>query len=86
MNESGSRGERMAALFLLGLAAFTPPLLDVFDAGADVTVLGIPLLYLYLFAAWAALIVLMAMAAERRAREDSEEPPTDESGTPNYSI
>ncbi len=86
MNETGSRGERMVALFLLGLAMFTPPLLDVFDAGAEVTVWGIPLLYLYLFAAWAVLIGFMAMAAERRAREDSEEPPTGQSRTPNYSI
>ncbi len=57
-----STSERMAALFLLGLLLFNPPLLNVFDAGAEITVFGIPLLYLYLFSAWAVLIFLTALA------------------------
>ncbi len=59
--------EKIGALFLLGLALFFPPLLNVFDAGADITVFGIPLLYFYLFFAWAVLIGLMAFVIERRA-------------------
>lgn len=56
----GGAGGRFVALFLLGLALFTPPLLAVFSS--DVLVLGIPLLYLYLFGAWAALIALVRLA------------------------
>ena len=59
--------EKIGALFLLGLALFFPPLLNVFDVGADITVFGIPLLYFYLFFAWAVLIGLMAFVIERPA-------------------
>jgi hypothetical protein len=41
--------EKLAALFLFGVLMFSPPLIAVFDAGAGVTVSGIPLLYIYLF-------------------------------------
>lgn len=61
------RGQRLAALFLLGCLLFNYPLLQLF--ARDGTVLGIPLLYCYVFGAWAALIGLMALAAERRERE-----------------
>lgn len=55
--------DRMAALFLAAVVAFNPPLLRVFGAGD--TVLGLPLLYLYVFAVWAAAIALAALALER---------------------
>jgi hypothetical protein len=48
------RNERLVALFLLGLLLFNYPLLAMFNA--PTLVLGAPKLYLYLFAAWAALI------------------------------
>lgn len=57
---------RMVALFLLGLVLFNPPLMDVFDTGATSTVMGVPLLFFYVFAAWAALIGLMVVVVERR--------------------
>jgi hypothetical protein len=53
-------------LFFLGLAAFSPPLLQVFGRGADIG--GLPLLVIYVFAAWAGLILLMALHVERRDR------------------
>jgi hypothetical protein len=63
-------GERSLALFFLGLAALTPPILAVFDV-AD-SWFGIPVLYLYVFVAWGALILLMgitaALADERPSR------------------
>lgn len=65
----GLRGERLVALFLLGWMAFNPPILGLF--GVPTTVLGLPLLYLYLFAAWAAVILLAGLAVSRR----EEEPP-----------
>ncbi len=65
----GLRGERLAALFLLGWIAFNPPILTLFAVPA--TVLGLPVLYLYLFAAWAGVIALAATVVSRR----EEEPP-----------
>ena len=58
------RGQRLAALFLLGVLLFNYPLLQLF--ARDGTVLGVPLLYCYVFCAWAALIGLMALVVERR--------------------
>ena len=49
------RNERLVALFLLGLLLFNYPLLAMFNS--PTLVAGLPKLYLYLFAAWAALIV-----------------------------
>ena len=55
------RRERSLGLFLLGLLLFSPALLSIF--GLERFLAGLPLLYLYLFAAWAALIALMALNA-----------------------
>ena len=63
MNRSRLTAQRLAALFLLGCALFNYPLLALFNRAADV--FGIPLLYAYVFGAWLALIVLMAVAIER---------------------
>jgi hypothetical protein len=59
-----SRSQRLVAVFLLGSLLFDYPLLYLFSK--YVTVLDIPILYLYLFTAWAALIGLMALFAERQ--------------------
>ena len=64
MEEFDVRGQRLAALCLLGILAFSYPLLAVFNVPA--TVFGIPVLYAYFFIAWAALIALMALVIERR--------------------
>ena len=60
------KGQRLAALFLLGVLLFNYPLLQLF--ALDNAVLGIPLLYCYVFCAWAALIGLMALVVERDDR------------------
>ncbi|MFG1299756.1 MHYT domain-containing protein [Xanthobacter sp. V3C-3] len=68
---AGDRGPRpqvLLALFAVGLAAFNFPLLIVWDA--PVTVLGLPLLPVALFAIWAALIAALALASERRSGRD----------------
>ena len=54
---------RFVALFLMGAVAINPPLLAIFDV--DTLVLGVPLLYVYLFTAWAVLIALVRLVAER---------------------
>ncbi|WIM06031.1 MAG: hypothetical protein OHM77_01695 [Candidatus Nitricoxidivorans perseverans] len=56
--------QRLAALFLLGCALFNYPMLALFNR--PLAVLGVPMLYAYLFGAWLLLIALMALAIERR--------------------
>lgn len=63
MEQFDARGQRLAALCLLGLVLFSYPVLAVFNVHA--TVAGIPLLYVYFFVAWGALIALMALVIER---------------------
>ena len=58
------KGQRLAALFLVGCLLFNYPLLNLF-AGPS-TVEGIPVLYVYVFAVWALLIGLMALVVEKR--------------------
>lgn len=64
MKQSSPAGERSFALFLLGVVLFNPPLLGLFRA--EGLVFGLPPLYLYLFVAWALMIVLLALAIGRR--------------------
>ena len=63
MEEFDIRGQRLAALCLLGLLLFSYPVLAVFNMPA--TLAGIPVLYAYFFLAWAALIALIALVIER---------------------
>ncbi len=57
------KSERLVALALLGFLLFNYPLLSLFST-TD-TVLGVPLLYAYLFASWALLIGLMALVSRK---------------------
>jgi len=59
---SESKGPRLAALCMLGMLLFNFPVLALFNVPH--TLFGVPLLYAYLFIAWAGLIGLMALAAE----------------------
>jgi hypothetical protein len=63
MAHRANRAQRLVALFLLGCLLFSFPLLSIFNSGG--TVFGIPVLYAYLFAAWAALITLAILIVER---------------------
>ena len=64
MEEFDARAQRLVALCLLGFLLFNYPLLAVFNVPA--TLLGIPVLYAYLFLVWGALIAFMALVVERR--------------------
>jgi hypothetical protein len=55
---------RLAAVFLLGLLLFNYPLLALFGRPGDVA--GVPLVYAYLFFAWALVIGLLAWIVEWR--------------------
>jgi hypothetical protein len=63
------QSQRLVALFALGVLLLTYPLLAVFNRAEFV--LGIPVLYAYLFGAWGGLIALLALAARRQAPRDA---------------
>jgi hypothetical protein len=63
MKTKGARAARLAFLFLLGVLLFNYPLLALFNVPGRV--LGVPVLYAYLFAAWGLLIALVAVVMER---------------------
>lgn len=67
-------GERLVALFLLGMVLFNPLVVGIFDVGAESGLFGIPSLFLYLFVSWAVLIGLIAVAAES-APKNTIQPP-----------
>ena len=67
MSDFGRRGQRFVALCMLGVLLFNYPILALFNISG--TVFGIPVLYAYIFVAWATLIALMALVAEPRDRD-----------------
>lgn len=56
------KAQRLVAVFVLGCVLFNFPVLAVFNRAGDV--FGIPVLYAYIFLAWAALIALVALIVE----------------------
>ena len=62
MNRFESTGQRFVALCMLGMVLFNYPILALFNVGGSL--FGVPILYAYIFIAWAALIALMAYVAE----------------------
>lgn len=64
MNKPNIKTQRLVALFVLGNLLFNYPLLELFNRPALPG--GIPVLYVYVFAAWALLIGLLALATEKK--------------------
>lgn len=64
MHASSRKRQQLVGLFLLGCLLFNYPLITLFNS--PVLVLGVPLLYAYLFGAWALVIALVALIVERR--------------------
>lgn len=58
------RGQRLVALSMLGCLVFNYPILELFNRPG--TVLGIPVLYAFIFVAWGLLIALMALVVEAK--------------------
>ena len=67
MGEFETKGQRLTALCLLGFLLFNYPILALFNVSG--TIFGVPVLYAYIFGAWVALILLMALVAESRGRD-----------------
>jgi hypothetical protein len=57
------KNQRLGGLFLLGVLLFNYPVLALFSRATEV--FGIPLLYVYIFGAWALFIGLLAHVVER---------------------
>lgn len=64
MVRSRLTAQRLAAMFLLGWLLFNYPLLALFNKAA--AILGVPVLYAYIFLAWLGFIALVAYIVERR--------------------
>lgn len=62
---------RSVAFFLLAVLLFNPPLLLVFDQ--TVQLFGLPLLFVYLFASWGLIILLIALGTRRALDPDRPE-------------
>ena len=58
------KGQRLIALFLVGCLLFNYPVLNLFSQ--DGLIGGVPILYVYIFVSWAALIGVMALVIETR--------------------
>ena len=62
MSDFESKSQRFVALCMLGVLLFNYPILALFNVSG--VLFGVPVLYAYIFIAWAALIALMAWIAE----------------------
>ena len=66
MDNDHSKIGRLTAVFFLGVLLLTYPILTLFDH--SISLFGIPLLFLYLFAVWAGLIGLIVLATRGALR------------------
>ncbi len=66
MTGEAVRTKRLIGLFLLGYLLFNYPLISLVNLPA--LVVGIPLLYAYIFGAWVLIIFLVALISSRNSR------------------
>ena len=60
MTRDSKKNKRLIALFLLGCVMLNYPILSLVNF--ETLVLGLPLLYVYIFGVWCLLIALTALA------------------------
>lgn len=73
MTRDSKINKRLVAIFLLGFTLLNYPLLSLFKP--DVLIIGLPLLYVYVFGVWCLLIGLTALVmatASKGSPDDSE--------------
>ncbi len=66
MEQNNNKNKRLISLFFLGCLLLNYPILSLFNV--RMFVFGIPLLCLYIFSVWSALILLISIIT-RRPRE-----------------
>ena len=64
MREPHINQQKLVALFILGAVLFNYPILSLFNNAGSV--LGVPVIYVYIFVAWAGVIGLVAWIVERK--------------------
>ena len=74
MADQRQRGERAIALFAAGVVALGYPVVGLLSGGE---VFGAPRLFVYLFLAWLAIIVLLALIV----RDSASKPAADSRGS-----
>lgn len=70
MNKQELTGQRAIAIFLLATVAFSPIFLLIFSK--PVFFLGLPQLYLYIFAVWGLVILAIGINVYRIKSEDGK--------------
>ena len=66
MTPENKKNKRLVALFLLGFVLLNYPILSLLNI--NMTIYGLPLLYIYIFGVWGLLIFLAALVV-RRSKE-----------------
>lgn len=70
MPHESNKNKRLIGVFLLGALFFNFPLLSLFNHKSYV--LGVPLLYLYIFSIWILVIVMMIFATSHNRTHDRQ--------------
>ena len=63
MTPENKKSKRLVALFLFGFVLLNYPILSLLNI--NVTVFGLPLVYIYIFGIWGLLIFLSALVMSR---------------------
>ena len=63
MTPENKKNKRLVALFLFGLVLLNYPILSLLNI--NITVFGLPLVYIYIFGIWSFLIFLSALVMSR---------------------
>jgi hypothetical protein len=72
MVKASLTGQRLVVLFCLGLVLFNFPILGLFEGRG--MVFGVPVLYAFVYGAWALLILAMARVTGQRDEAPSSSP------------
>jgi hypothetical protein len=65
MREPNIDQQKLVALFILGAVVFNYPILSLFNNAGSM--LGVPVIYVYIFLAWAGIIALVGWIVERKS-------------------
>ena len=63
MTPENKKNKRLVALFLFGFVLLNYPILSLFNI--NISVFGLPLVYIYIFGIWGLLIFLSALVMSR---------------------
>ncbi|MEW5910227.1 MAG: hypothetical protein AB1659_10545 [Thermodesulfobacteriota bacterium] len=72
MTGDKEKSRRLMALFLLGSVLFNYPVLSLFNL--NLLCFGIPVLYVYIFSIWIALIVITIRITRYSQKSDQDQP------------